>query len=131
MYIPSNLMRQVLEVGASATARTKNIRMEDIWSELIQMNYENLERLRPEAIRAHFNFTIPKHESIDTRQVSTIAPVQVVGVDGSQIYPRGKPVEFAYVCAVACPGSEKPIYKSDFIDLNLLKSQDAARPDLK
>lgn len=64
---------------------------------------------------------VPTCEPVDLSKKADVCPLDVIGVDGSQIYPREHgPVKWAYIQAVAYRKLVHPLFESSFFDIGTL-----------
>jgi hypothetical protein len=74
---------------------------------------------RLELAKAHrWAGAIPTWDPVDRMRSSNAEPVDVIGIDGSQIYPHDRnPVLWTYIQAVAYRNLFAPLFESQFVDI--------------
>lgn len=114
------LLRQKVEQAAIAAAhRIKEVDFRNWWDRLraAAQRPDMADRIKA-AKASRWAGAVPTWESVDLAQSTEVGHLDVVGVDGSQIYPPERsPIAWAYVQAVAYRKSCPPLHQFRFIDI--------------
>jgi hypothetical protein len=130
MHLSDNIFDQILNCGRNAAQRIQSIPIDRVWEDLGKIDLVAVNQLLPEALQAGLSIAIPVNEPPTGNFPRISASLDVIGVDGSQIYPRDGDIRFAYVSAMGQPSDAPAVYRSDFVDLHDLLVPDSPRPDL-
>ena len=113
-------IRQKAEQAAKAAAeRAREVDLDDWLQRLYAAGRSPLLQQRLELAKAHrWAGAIPTWEPADLVSSSNAEPVDVIGIDGSQVYPQEcNPVLWSYVQAVAYRKLFAPLFESQFVDI--------------
>jgi hypothetical protein len=113
-------IRQKAEQAARAAAeRAREVDL-NVWLErLYAAGKSPLLQARVELAKAHrWAGAIPTWEPVELVRSSNAEPVDVTGIDGSQVYPQDRnPVLWTYIQAVAYRKLVAPIFETQFVDI--------------
>jgi NurA domain len=113
-------IRQKAEQAAyTAAERAQGIDLDDWLQRLYAAGKSPLLQQRLELAKVHrWAGAIPTWEPVDLVRSSNAEPVDVIGIDGSQIFPQDRsPVLWTYIQAVAYRKLVPPIFESKFVDI--------------
>ena len=114
------------EISPASVARWAGISRTTLWRKLddwIQRlfaagKFPRLQQRLNLAKAQRWAGAIPTWEPVDLVRTSNAEPVDVTGIDGSQVYPQERnPVLWTYIQAVAYSKLVAPIFESQFVDI--------------
>ena len=116
--IDPSLQNKVIQAATEASHRFNQIDLKSLWELLSDIDPESLLWKRENTKTEYSYGALPVLENPGTA-LHTMAPAgQVVGIDGSQIYPSAlHPVRWAYIQALAYGLSCPVISEAQFLDL--------------
>ena len=113
-------IRQKAEQAArTAAERAREVDLDDWLQRLYAAGKSPLLQQRLDLAKAHrWAGAVPTSEPVDLVRSSNAEPADVIGVDGSQVYPQDRnPVLWTYIQAVAYRKLFAPIFESQFVDI--------------
>jgi hypothetical protein len=113
-------IRQKAEQAAYAAAeRAREVDLDDWLQRLYAAGRSPLLQQRLELAKAHrWAGALPTWEPVDFVHSSNAEALDVIGIDGSQIYPQDRnPVLWTYIQAVAYRKQFAPLFESQFVDI--------------
>lgn len=117
--IDPTLRQQVEQAAQLAAQRARQIDLVDWMARLKAAATSPFLSERLNLARSHrWAGAVPTWEPVDLAKETHANPIDVIGVDGSQIYPQDHgPVKWAYVQAVAYRKLIPPLFESRFVDI--------------